>query len=86
MSGCAWGGALLFLPPDAYVLSHSRSRLPIHDLSHPFTVGGTERGLPIFPDLLGILFASCRPARRGAWNVSRAETIAAMSSVGRQRI
>ena len=47
---------------------------------------GSERGLPLFPDVFGILFASGRTAWRSAGKFSRTETIAAMSSVGRQRI
>src|SRR6476620_4975308 len=86
MSGCAWGGALLFLSPDAHPPSHSHSRLPNHDLSHPFTTRGRECGLPIFPDVLGILFAGCRTARRSAGKLFRTETAAAVSSVWRQRI
>jgi len=86
MSGCAWRGALLFLSPDAQPASRSHSRLPNNDFSHPFTARRRGRWLPIFPDVLGILFAGRRTARRAMGKLSRTETVAALSSVGRQRI
>jgi hypothetical protein len=49
-------------------------------------LGGEGRWLPIFPDVLGILFAGRRTARRAMGKLSRTETVAALSSVGRQRI